>query len=148
MDAAAEQEFTQFVADRTQALLRTAHALTGNQQAAEDLVQNALAKAMLRWRQIQDHPEAYVRRILYHDHISGWRWRRRRPETAMAQLPDPRVEDGTDETHTRMLVRAAVLRLPPRQRAVIILRYLEDRSEREVAELLGCSEGTVASQAS
>ena len=148
MDAAAEQEFTQFVADRTQALLRTAHALTGNQQAAEDLVQNALAKAMLRWRHIEENPEAYVRRILYHDHISGWRQRRRRPETPMAELPELPGSDGTDEAHTRMLLRNALLELPPRQRAVIVLRYLDDHSEREVAEILGCREGTVASQAS
>ncbi|OLB77557.1 MAG: RNA polymerase subunit sigma [Actinobacteria bacterium 13_2_20CM_2_71_6] len=148
MDARAEQEFTQFVADRTPALLRVAHALTGDQHAAEDLVQGALAKAMLRWPHIHDHPEAYVRRILYHDHISGWRQRRRRPETPMAELPELPGSDGTDEAHTRMLLRNALLELPPRQRAVIVLRYLDDHSEREVAEILGCREGTVASQAS
>lgn len=148
MDAQAEEDFTRFVAERTPALLRVAHALTGDRHAAEDLVQNALAKAMLKWRQISDSPEAYVRRILYHDHISGWRRRRRRPETVMAQLPEQPSEDRTDDAHLRMVMRKALLELPPRQRAVIVLRYLDDRSEREVAEILGCREGTVASQAS
>jgi RNA polymerase sigma-70 factor (sigma-E family) len=148
VDARAEEEFTRFVADRTVALLRVAHALTGDQHAAEDLVQNALAKAMLRWRHIEENPEAYVRRILYHDHISGWRRRRRRPETPMAVVPEPPGPDGTDAAHLRLLLRAALLELPPRQRAVIVLRYLDDRSEREVAEILGCRVGTVASQAS
>ncbi len=148
MDAQAEEDFTRFVAERTPALLRVAHALTGDRHAAEDLVQNALAKAMLKWRQIGDSPEAYVRRILYHDHISGWRRRRRRPETVMAQLPERPSDDRTDDAHLRMVIREALLELPPRQRAVIVLRYLDDRSEREVAEILGCREGTVASQAS
>jgi len=113
VDARAEAEFTRFVADRTVALLRAAHALTGDQHAAEDLVQNALAKAMLRWRHIEENPEAYVRRILYHDHISGWRKRRRRPETPMAVLPESPDADGTDGAHLRMLLRAALLELPP-----------------------------------
>ncbi len=148
MDARSDGDFARFVADRTTALLRAAHALTGNQHAAEDLVQGALAKAMLRWRHIADDPEAYVRRILYHDHISGWRRRRRRPETPMAAVPEAATADGTDEAHLRMLLREALLELPPRQRAVIVLRYLEDLSEREVAQILDCREGTVASQAS
>lgn len=148
MDPRAEEEFTRFVADRTAALLRVAHVLTGDQHAAEDLVQTALAKAMLRWRHIEEHPEAYVRRVLYHEYISGWRWRRRRPETPMADLPERGAGDVTDAAHDRMVLRAALLRLPPRQRAVIALRYLDDLSERETAELLGCSTGTVASQAS
>ena len=148
MDAQAEEDFTRFVAERTPALLRVAHALTGDRHAAEDLVQNALAKAMLKWRQIGDSPEAYVRRILYHDHISGWRRRKRRPETVMAQLPEQPSDDRTDDAHLRMVMREALLELPPRQRAVIVLRFLEDVSVDAVAEILGCREGTVASQAS
>lgn len=148
MDARAEEEFTRFVAERTPALLRVAYTLTGSQHAAEDLVQNALAKAMLRWRTINEHPEAYVRQILYNDYVSGWRWRRRRPETVMADPPHRSTGDGTEETDDRLVLRSALLRLPPRQRAVIVLRYLEDLPERDVAALLGCSEGTVASQAS
>lgn len=148
MDADAEREFTTFMTVRSHALIRTALALTGERHAAEDLVQGALAKAMLRWRSISDNPEAYVRRIIYHDHISGWRRRRRRPETPMAVVPEPVTGDGTDEAHVRMLLRTALLTLPPRQRAVIVLRYLDDRSEREVAEILGCRTATVASQAS
>jgi RNA polymerase sigma-70 factor (sigma-E family) len=148
VDAEAEQDFTRFVADRGRVLVRVAYALTGDQFAAEDLVQSALAKAMVRWRQIGDSPEAYVRRVVFHEFVSGWRRRRRRPETPMAMVPEVSVGDGTDESQVRLVLREALLALPPRQRAVIVLRYLEDRSEHEVAEILGCREGTVASQAS
>lgn len=149
MDAAVEREFTEFVVARTHALLRAAYALTGDQHTAEDLLQTALAKAAMRWPTIRDHAEPYVRQILYHDHISWWRRRRRRPETPVADVPEtPSGDDPAGAMHLRMLLREALLTLPPRQRAVLVLRYLEDRSEREVADLMGCRPGTVASQAS
>jgi RNA polymerase sigma-70 factor (sigma-E family) len=149
VDPVVEREFTEFVVARTRGLMRVAYALTGDQYAAEDLLQSALAKAAMRWSHISGDPEPYVRRILYHDHISWWRRRRRRPETPMAELPERAgPADFAGQTHLRLLLRDALGTLPPRQRAVLILRYLEDRSEREVAELLGCRPGTVASQAS
>jgi RNA polymerase sigma-70 factor (sigma-E family) len=149
VDPAVEREFTEFVVARTQGLMRVAYALTGDQHAAEDLLQSALAKAAMRWSHINGDAEPYVRRILYHDHISWWRRRRRRPETSMADLPERADRpDFAGQTNLRLLLWDALRTLPPRQRAVLVLRYLEDRSEREVAEILGCRPGTVASQAS
>lgn len=149
MDKEGEQQFTAFVRQRTHALVRTAYALCVNQHDAEDLVQNALAKTSLRWSRIHGDPEHYVRRVMYRDFVSAWRWRRTRPEISVGELPQrPDAADHDDETVTRLTLRAALRTLPPRQRAVIVLRYLEDLSERDVADLLGCSTGTVASQAS
>lgn len=153
MDRELDSDFTRFVRDRTPALFRVAYALTCEQHDAEDLLQTALAHAAGRWSRIHTDPEAYVRRVLYHQHISRWRHRRRRPETLMADLPEHSHAEGSridvaEETVTRLRLRAALRSLPPRQRAVIVLRYLEDLNEREVADVLGCSTGTVASQAS
>jgi RNA polymerase sigma-70 factor (sigma-E family) len=148
MDAVAEREFTQFVAARTVALMRVAYALTGNQHAAEDLLQTALAKAMVRWPHIRTDAEPYVKKILYHDYVSWWRrWRRHR-ETPTARPPEARTPGShADDTHLRLLLREALHDLPPRQRAVLVLRYLEDMGTEEVAHILGCRPGTVASQA-
>ena len=148
MDSQTEREFTDFVVERTHALFRVAYALAGQQQAAEDLLQGALAKAATRWPKISGNAEAYVRRIIYHDHVSLWRRMRRRRESTVAVMPERVIDDTSAETVLRLTLRDAVLSLPPRQRAVVVLRYLEDLSEREVAEMLGCSPGTVASQAS
>lgn len=150
MDAVEEREFTEFVARSSPGLLRVAYALTGNQHAAEDLLQTALAKAASRWSRIRGDAGPYVRRILYHDHISAWRRRRRRAEWSVAELPElPVRHDGpADRIDNHLLLRQALLDLPPRQRAVLVLRYLEDLSEQQVADVLGCSVGTVGSQAS
>jgi RNA polymerase sigma-70 factor (sigma-E family) len=149
VDASVEREFTEFVVHRSQALLRAAFALTGDRHAAEDLVQQALAKAFLRWHRIEGEVEPYVRRILYNDSATRWRRRGTRAETSVAIPPDVAlVADAADDTHLRLLLRRALLALPPRQRAVLVLRYLEDRSVDETAEILGCRPGTVASQAS
>ncbi|MFI7435283.1 SigE family RNA polymerase sigma factor [Micromonospora haikouensis] len=142
-------EFTAFVNDRGEALLRVAYALAGSQHGAEDLLQNALAKAYTRWPQIRGDAEPYVRRILYHDQVSGWRRRARRPEVPLDALPEvPAERDTGHDADLRMLLRDALLTLPPRQRAVLTLRYLEDLSVEQTAALLGCRTGTVASQAS
>jgi RNA polymerase sigma-70 factor (sigma-E family) len=149
VDQRQDGEFTAFVVARTPALLRTAYALTGDQHAAEDLVQTAFAKAYARWRRIAYEPEPYVRRIIYHDFVSAWRSRRRRSEVTVAEPPDqPARLEFADDSALRMLLRHALDTLPPRQRAVIILRYLEDLSVAETAAVLGCREGTVVSQAS
>jgi RNA polymerase sigma-70 factor (sigma-E family) len=141
-----EAEFTAFVAERGAALLRIAHALTGERRAAEDLVQGALAKAYARWPRIHSDAEAYVRRIVYNDRVSGWRRAARRFEVPVAEVPDhPHTDQDVTE---RLAVRDALLSLPARQRAVLVLRYLEDLSVEETALALGCRPGTVASQAS
>src|SRR5262245_53446161 len=87
-DVEVERQFTEFVAARGHALLQVAYALTGDQHAAEDLVQGALAKAFVRWRQIRGEAEPYVRRIVYHDSVSRWRRPYRRAETTVPTPPD------------------------------------------------------------
>jgi RNA polymerase sigma-70 factor (sigma-E family) len=150
VDRAAEADFSAFVAERGHALFRTAYALTGNQHAAEDLLQVSLAKLVLYWHRVTSDPEAYARRIIYREHISLWRrmWRRR--ETPTDNPPEARLaeRDHAGAALDRVLLRDMLRMLPPRQRAVIVLRYLEDRSEQEVADILGCTTGTVGSQAS
>ncbi|WP_328463958.1 SigE family RNA polymerase sigma factor [Actinoplanes sp. NBC_00393] len=149
MKESLEAEFTAFVADRGQALLRIAHALTGERATAEDLVQGALAKAYARWPRIHGDAEAYVRRIIYNDRASFWRRPARQREVSMAEPPDrPYGSRPDQEVTNRLAVREALLTLPARQRAVLVLRYLEDRSVEETAEVLGCRPGTVASQTS
>lgn len=149
MDRSLEADFTAFVAERGHALLKTAYALTGSRHAAEDLVQTALAKAFARWRRIEGEPEFYLRRMIYNDFVSTWRRARRRNEISVAELPERsgpvRLES---DTALRMLLRDALLALPRRQRAVLILRYFEDLSVEETAAVLSCREGTVSSQAS
>ena len=147
MTESIDAEFTGFVRERAPGLVRIAYALTGDQQTAEDLVQAALAKACARWPRLNGYPEPYVRRIIYNDRVSGWRRQGRRPELLMAEPPDTRSGPGHDhDTTLRLALRQALLSLPPRQRAVLVLRYLEDRSVEETAEVLGCRPGTVASQ--
>ena len=149
MTEVTDGEFTTFVNERGDALLRVAYTLAGNQHGAEDLLQNALAKAYARWPRIRGDAEPYVRRILYHDQVSGWRRRSRRQEVPVAVLPERAADrDSGQETDLRLLLRDALLMLPPRQRAVLTLRYLEDLSVDQTAAVLGCRSGTVASQAS
>ena len=146
MDEGARQDFAEFVAARSRQLARLAYVLTGDQHAAEDLLQNALVKAAANWGRIHTAPEAYVRRIMYREQASWLRRRARRRETAMAQVPEPATADGADAVEARLALRDALLALPPRRRAVLVLRYLEDLPESQVAEIMGCSIGTVRSQ--
>jgi RNA polymerase sigma-70 factor (sigma-E family) len=150
VNRAAEAEFTTFVAEHTNALFRTAYALTGNHHAAEDLLQTALTKLALAWSRVSVDPKAYTRRIIYREHISTWRRMWKRNETPTADPPHSRDSevDHSDTTLDRLTLRNVLQALPPRQRAVIILRHLEDRSQHEVAEILGCTTGTVGSQTS
>ncbi len=141
-----DRDFEAFTAARSGALFGTALLLTGDRHLAEDLLQTALAKAWLSWRRVVGDHEAYVRRILVNTYISMWR-RRWNGETPTEVLPEPGATPG-DDPHSRHDLRVAVRRLPKRQRAVVVLRYFEDLSEREVADLLGCSVGTVKSQCS
>ena len=139
------QSIAEFVRVRYADLARTAYLLTGSPDAAEDLVQSCLLKAMPRWDRIDD-PLAYLRRAMVHDRIS--RWRRLRRELLRADPPDLVVPDATVPVAERAAVLAALRKLPVRMRAVLVLRYWEDLSEQTTAELLGCSVGAVKSQAS
>lgn len=139
--------FEEFVAGRGQALQRFGYALTGDWTLAEDLLQTALAKAYPRWWRIkQENPESYVRKIMINTWSSWWR-RRWRGEVPSAQLPDAAEPDCYSCIDTRQSLRAALATLAPRQRAVVVLRYHQDLSEAQVADLLGISVGTVKSQA-
>ncbi|HEX5595008.1 MAG TPA: SigE family RNA polymerase sigma factor [Micromonosporaceae bacterium] len=136
--------FGDFVRAEIAALTRTAFLLTGDRHLAEDLVQVALERAAVRWERVDD-PRAYVRRVLYTQSASWWRRRKARPpETLTDAVPD-RVTGGP-EPEERLVLRQALARLTARQRAVLVLRYFEDRTEVETARLLGCSVGTVKSQ--
>ncbi|MEU6206326.1 SigE family RNA polymerase sigma factor [Micromonospora musae] len=135
------------VAERGQALLATAVLLTGSRVAGEDLVQAALERLMRNWNRVHGDREGYLRRTLYHLAVDRWRLRRRRPEVLTVVEP-PSQGDGTDALHLRQALVQALAGLPPRQRAVLVLRYWEQLSEVEAADLLGCSVGTVKSSAS
>lgn len=135
------------VAERGDALLATAVLLTGSRTAAEDLLQAALERLMRHWNRVRGDKEGYLRRTMYHLAIDQWRSRRRRPEV-LANVEPPGRSDGTDALDLRQALVLAVATLPPRQRAVLVLRYWEQLSEAEAAETLGCSIGTVKSTAS
>jgi RNA polymerase sigma-70 factor (sigma-E family) len=140
--------FREFVELRYVELLRTAYLLTGARPAAEDLVQTALLRAMRRWSKIDD-PVAYLRRVMVNQRTSGWRRAVRLTEQLTAHVPERAGGvDVADQVATRDELVRALGTLPPRMRAVLVLRYWEDQSEVETAELLGCSVGTVKSQAS
>ncbi|GII63378.1 RNA polymerase sigma factor [Sphaerisporangium krabiense] len=142
-----EDEFRDFVTSRWRALQRTAYLLTGDHGRAEDLLQIALVRAHRRWSRIED-PELYVRRVVINLNVAWWR-RRRVPEQLTDRVPEP---GASGDPHAGLDLReelwTAVLRLPPRMRAVLVLRYFEDLPEAEVARVLGCSPGTVKSQTS
>lgn len=139
--------FEEFVAARSSRLLRTALLLTRDRGVAEDLLQTALTKAWFAWSRISGDPEPYVRKVLVNTYASWWR-RRWNGETPAETLPEVVGRDAHGDVDERDAVWHALGRLPKRQRAVVVLRYYEDLSEAEVAGLLGCSVGTVKSQAS
>jgi RNA polymerase sigma-70 factor (sigma-E family) len=137
--------FAEFVHARGGALARVAYLLTGDHQHAEDLVQTALAKTAVHWPSVRvGDPAAYVRRVLFNEHISWWR-RRRLRETLFSRLPDVRQPDPSDATADQIVVRDALARLSRRQRAVLVLRFFEDLTEAQTADLLGIGVGTVKS---
>ncbi|MFG3441310.1 SigE family RNA polymerase sigma factor [Nonomuraea sp. NPDC047897] len=148
MDPGIEADFRQFVIDRSGALFRTAYLLTGDRHAAEDLVQSALAKTAARWRDLRDPAaiEGYVRRAMYHEQVSWWRRRSRVAEVSTGLPPDRPGDGHADAADLRLVMRAALNRLTPRQRTMLVLRYFEDLSETEIARLLGVRVGSVRSQ--
>jgi RNA polymerase sigma-70 factor (sigma-E family) len=144
-----EEEFAEFVAVALPGLLRFGHVLTGNAAAAEDLVQTALGRSLRAWRlrRIED-PRAFVRKVMVNSYAS---WHRRHGGREWA-VADPAGGSVTAADHARRVddrdaMWRALQELPPRQRAVIVLRYYEDLTEAEIAAVMGVTTGTVKSQA-
>ncbi|MET8162353.1 SigE family RNA polymerase sigma factor [Sphaerisporangium sp. NPDC005289] len=143
----AEHDFGAFVAARATTLLRVAYLACGNEAEAEDLLQTALERTYRNWDRVRhDSPEPYVRRVIINTAISRARRRAILSIIPMRILPE-RAARSTD-VDLRHLLMDALRGLPPRQRAVVVLRYWEDLSEAQTAEVLGCTVGTVKSQTS
>jgi RNA polymerase sigma-70 factor (sigma-E family) len=143
--------FGEFAATRMPGVLRFAAVLSGDQATAEDLAQEVLIRAYARWDRIGclDRSELYVRKMMLNEFLN---WRRRSsrqiPAGGMASEPASIAPDHAAEYNEREALLAELGKLPRRQRAVIVLRYYEDRGDSEIADLLGCSPGTVRSHAS
>ena len=144
-----EEEFREFVAARSAALLRTAYLLAGDWATAEDLLQTALTKTYLAWKRLGEIEavEPYARRVLVNTATSWWRrrWHGERPTEV---LPERAAPDQLEEQLERDVLWRHVKALPARQRAVLVLRFYEDMSEAQTAALLNISAGTVKSQTS
>jgi RNA polymerase sigma-70 factor (sigma-E family) len=142
-------DFESWLAAREPALQRLALLLTRDEHTAQDLVQTSLAKLYLAWDRLEDRDniDAYARRILINEHRTAWRrpWRRREVVT---EVPPDRARPAVEYDGSREVVWEFVASLPPRQRAVIVLRYYEQLTESEIADILGISVGTVKSQSS
>jgi RNA polymerase sigma-70 factor (sigma-E family) len=159
-DVSREVAFEAYVAARQRTLLRTAVMLTGDVHAAEDLLQTALARLYLSWDRVHQDArmDAYVRRIMVNQHTAWWRRAWRRKELPVAELREDAASstssgsstaEGTvDGVAERDALWQHVHRLPPRQRAAVVLRFYEDLTEAQTAEVLGCAVGTVKSQTS
>ena len=143
-----EDALREFITTRSAALLRSAYLLVGDRALAEDLLQTALVKTYLSWSRIRDHAalEAYVRRTMVTTATSWWRGRRFR-ERAAGQLPDRAEPDPVGPRIEHDAMWALLRALPPRQRAVLVLRYYEGLNEAEIADTLHLSRGTVKSHA-
>jgi RNA polymerase sigma-70 factor (sigma-E family) len=146
--AEAALSYEEYVGARWTALYRTAYLLTGSHADAEDLAQTALVKAYLSWPKVSAaaSPDAYVRRILTNAFLSGRRPLRVTRERLVDRTPD--VEAPAPVSDDRLLLWPHIAALPPKQRAVVVLRYYEDLTEQQIADALGCSTGTVKSTAS
>ena len=147
--AVGDPAFHEYVTSRSGSLLRMAYLLTRNRADAEDLVQAALAKTYQAWDRIEDRAavDGYVRRAMVNTHISWWR-RRRVEEYPTDEIPDQPVIDHASDSAVQDALRRAIERLPQRMRAAVVLRYYEDMSEAEIANVLGVSLGTVKSTVS
>lgn len=143
--------FEEFAAIRLPAVLRFAGVLTGDRAVAEDVVQEVLIRACARWQEIGrlDRPELYVRKMVVNEYLS---WRRRSwrllPNGSGTDVDDRRTPDHALAHAERDALLAELSKLPRRQRAVLVLRYYEGFSDSEIAELLGCTTGTVRGYAS
>jgi RNA polymerase sigma-70 factor (sigma-E family) len=145
-----EVEFEDFVATYGDRLLHAAYGLCGDWQHAEDLVQQALAATATRWDRIGDNRIGYAYRCLTNARIDRWRRLGRRQELSASPelLASLSIEPATGQVENRLVVAAALQALPPRQRAIVVLRYLQDLPETDVAAVLGISTGAVKSGAS
>ncbi|GAA1413234.1 SigE family RNA polymerase sigma factor [Kitasatospora putterlickiae] len=143
-----DAEFNAFVTGAWPRLLRTAFLLTGDRYLAEDVVQTALERTYAAWGRVTraDEPYAYVRRIVVNEHAR--RFRRRVPEQLVTAVPERPGPDGLERLDDRAALLEALGTLPPGQRQAVVLRYWEDLSESQAAAAMGCSVGTVKSQAS
>ena len=144
-----EQEFGDYVVARSRRLCEFAYLLCGDWHAAEDAVQTSLAKLFVAWRRLREREsiDAYVRRIIVRVIIDQRRLLRNQRELSWAEPPDANpVGDAADAMPERLAVLAALAKVPPRQRAVLVLRFFEDQSVEETAEALRCTTGTVKSQ--
>ena len=142
-------ELERFLAERGDHLLRTAVLLAGSRETGEDLLQTAVERLLRRWRRLDGDPEGYLRRTLCNLAVDGQRragrWRQK--ERLLRADTGP-AWDATGDVDLRDALVRLLLRLPARQRAVLVLRYWEQLTTAETAEVLGCSEGTVKSAAS
>ena len=142
-------ELERFLAERADHLLRTAALLTGSREAGEDLLQTAVERLLRRWRRFDGDPEGYLRRTLCNLAIDGSRRAGRwRVKEGLLQAGLRHAPDAADEVDLRDALVRLLWKLPPRQRAVLVLRYWEQLTDAETAEVLGCAEGTVKSAGS
>ncbi|KQZ75464.1 SigE family RNA polymerase sigma factor [Nocardioides sp. Root151] len=140
------ESFTLWATERQGALLRTAVLVTGDHQRAEDLVQEALTKVALRWGRLRDgQPDAYARTVIVRDNISWWR-RHRRERVGLPEYEDRAAPVSGATSERQLMLRDALARLTARQRAVIVLRFYDDLTETQTADVLGVAVGTVKSQ--
>jgi len=148
--SAKDAEFTAYLQARQPSLLRTAYLLTGDRHTAEDVLQTSLAKLYLAWDKVRDRDsvDAYVRRIMVNENNSLWRrgWKKREHAAEVLPEPDPHHDEYDDGRDAALW--EVVQSLPPKARAVVVLRYYEQMSEAETADALGISLGTVKSQCS
>jgi RNA polymerase sigma-70 factor (sigma-E family) len=145
VDADDEESFREFVRGRFGHLRALAYVTCGDWQAAEDAVSGALARLYLKWDRVAS-PDAYARTMVVRAAIGEKRRPWRREHAAGDALPETAAPDATGTVDERMRLRQALRRVPPRQRAVLVLRFLEGLSLEETAEVLGCRTGTVKSQ--
>lgn len=150
MGSAHEEQFREFAAANRPAMVRTAFLLCGDRDEAHDLVQDVLMRVHRRWTSIQrtDDPGVYARRVLINLAASWWRRRLRVRLEPLDPYDAPDRVDAVAQLHDRDELWRAVHSLPPRTRAVLVLRYFEDLSEADAARVLDCSVGSVKSQAS
>ena len=139
-----EESFGRYVMAAYPALLRRAHLLVGDRSRAEDLVQVALMATYTHWDRVED-PDAYMATVMAR-RVIGWRARRWNGEHPTHPLPDAASADAWPDVDLSAAVRRALMALPPEQRAVVVLRYFDDRSEADIAAILRCSPGTVKSR--
>jgi RNA polymerase sigma-70 factor (sigma-E family) len=148
-DDQAVAELEQFLAERADRLLRTAVLLTGSRETGQDLLQTALERLLRHWRTLSGDPEGYLRRTLYNLAADGFRRRGRlQRKLLLIRAQTPPQPDVTAQVDLRDALVRLLVQLPPRQRAVLVLRYWEQLSEAETAAALGWPEGTVKSAAS